>query len=499
LTVKFLAKFLLLSYKKYYYQRLCLSNLYYSDDENNKLVNLQLIDEIFGNNHELTMLRFIAVLALGGIIMLTGIGADSQGKIFPFEKEEFILDNGLKIIVIPTPTEGIISYYSVVRTGSRDEWEEGYSGFAHFFEHMMFRGTKKYPGHIYDSLIVSMGADANAYTTDDYTCYHITTTKDNLEKVIELESDRFQNLSYEEDPFKTESGAVYGEYRKGKTDPFFVAYEKLMETAFDKHTYKHTTIGFEKDIAAMPTMYDYSISFFKRYYRPENVVIMITGDVKRKQVEKWIKSYYGSWQKGYVMPNITPEPEQTAPREAQVKYPGKTLPILAVAYKSLRYQPDNLDFISSIIIGDLLFGETSEIYKKLVINEQVAQTLEPDFGENRDPNLNMIFLLIKKEKDVNYVRDEVFATIEKYKNTQIDDKKLNDLKKRLKYSYLMNLDTPGKVAGGLAREIAITGGIEAVDKYFATLDRVSVADVQTSLNKLFTAERRTTITLLGSK
>ena len=146
--------------------------------------------------------------------MFTSIGADSDGRIFPYPSKTFVLANGLKIYTIPTPTKGIVSYYSVVRTGSRDEWEEGHSGFAHFFEHMMFRGTKKYPGHIYDSLTISMGANANAYTTDDYTCYHLTTTAANLEKVIELESDRFQNLSYEEDPFKTESGAVYGEYRK---------------------------------------------------------------------------------------------------------------------------------------------------------------------------------------------------------------------------------------------------------------------------------------------
>ncbi|MFA6571295.1 MAG: pitrilysin family protein, partial [Bacteroidota bacterium] len=191
-----------------------------------------------------------------------------SGNVFPYEFKFETLDNGLKVYLIKVPSDGIVAYYTIVRTGSRDEYELGHSGFAHFFEHMMFRGTKKYPGSVYDSIVTTMGADANAYTTDDYTCYHLNFTKPDLEKVMELESDRFQNLFYEEAAFQTESGAVYGEYRKSKTNPFFLLEEKIAETAFDVHTYKHTTMGFEKDIAAMPTMYEYSRNFLKRYYRP---------------------------------------------------------------------------------------------------------------------------------------------------------------------------------------------------------------------------------------
>ena len=105
-------------------------------------------------------------------------------------------------------------------------------------------------------------------------------TAADLEQVLDLESDRFQNLAYAETAFQTEAGAVYGEYRKSRTDPEFTLYESLMATAFEKHTYGHTTLGFEKDIAAMPTMYDYSLNFFRRYYRPENTVLFIAGDVQ---------------------------------------------------------------------------------------------------------------------------------------------------------------------------------------------------------------------------
>ena len=197
--------------------------------------------------------------------LVLAMAAPASAKVFPYPYQTHTLDNGLKVYLIPMPSQGLCAYYSVGRTGSRDEGEPGHSGFAHFFEHMMFRGTEKYPAQAYDDLVTSMGADANAYTTDDYTCYHLAFSTPDLAKVIEIESDRFQHLSYAEPDFQTESGAVYGEYRKNKTQPFGVLEEKIKDTAYDVHTYKHTTIGFEKDIAAMPTMYDYSKGFFQRF------------------------------------------------------------------------------------------------------------------------------------------------------------------------------------------------------------------------------------------
>ena len=144
---------------------------------------------------------------------------------------------------------------------------------------MMFRGTKKYPGPVRERIVTGLGARANASTTDDFTMFHLTFAKEDLEKVIELESDRFQNLSYDESAFQTEAGAVYGEYRIGASQPWFALHEKLQDLAYDVHTYKHTTIGFEADVKAMPGAYEYSLAFYRRYYRPENVVLLVTGDV----------------------------------------------------------------------------------------------------------------------------------------------------------------------------------------------------------------------------
>jgi zinc protease len=397
------------------------------------------------------------------------------------------------------PSNGIVSYYSIVRTGSRDEYEPGHSGFAHFFEHMMFRGTKKFPGHVYDSVMISMGSNANAYTTDDYTCYHCNFMADDLERIMEIESDRFRNLSYGEQVFQTEAGAVYGEYLKTKTSPWFMVFEKISEVAFDKHTYEHTTMGFEADIIAMPGMYEYSKEFFKRYYRPENVVLMIVGDFDKKEVSKKVKKYYADWNAGYVGPKVQPEPEQTAERTAEITYPGKTLPIVAIGYKGAAFDPEDKSTAAAILFGNLAFGSNSDLYKKLYIKEQKVQVFAPEFEMNRDPFLWFVFAQIKKKDDIDYVKEQIYQTIEHYQNNPPDKAKLDALKDHMKYSFLMNLDSPGHVAGSLARMIAVTGSIESVNKYFETMSKVTPADIQKAAKKYFVPEKRTVVTLLGGK
>src|SRR5208337_2025139 len=162
-------------------------------------------------------------------------------------------------------------------------------------------------------------------------------------------------------------GAVYGEYRKGRTSPFEVLDEALRDRAFDVHTYKHTVIGFEKDVAAMPTMYDYSKSFFARFYRPENVVIVVAGDLDPAKTLAHITKAYGGWKPGYVAPKVEPEPTHNAERRIEVKYDGRTLPIVAVAWPGARFDAQGKDSADGTLLANLAFGETSEIYRQLVL------------------------------------------------------------------------------------------------------------------------------------
>ncbi|MFQ5767766.1 MAG: M16 family metallopeptidase, partial [Acidobacteriota bacterium] len=435
------------------------------------------------------------ILSLVGFMALNAAIQPAAAGVFPYQVERATLDNGLKVLLIPMPSEGLVSYWSVVRTGSRDEVEKGVTGFAHFFEHVMFRGSEKYPGPVYDSIVTSMGADANAFTTDDLTAFHLSITREDLPKVIEIESDRFQHLKYNEAQFKTESGAVYGEFRKGRTSPFFVLFEAVANAAFDRHTYKHTTIGFEEDIKKMPQQYDYSWSFFDRFYRPDNVVLMVVGDFHTEETLKLIKQAYGGWKSGYVAPDVPEEPEQTSQRRIVVPFHGKTLPILSLNFKGDRLKAGDRFMAAATLIEDLAFGETSPLYKKLVLKEQRVQFLEGDFGFNRDPGLWSIFTMVKDPADVRAVEGEIWTAIERLKRTPVDQARLDAVRSNLKNGFLSGLSTPGRVAGAMARLVAITGDVKVVDQLYDTYTQVTPEDIQNAARRYLKPEHCTVAVL----
>ena len=444
------------------------------------------------------LLALTAALA-GAPLIAAGAAGAAAPRVFPYAYEQHTLPNGLTVFLIPMQSPGVVAYYSVVRTGSRDEVEEGKSGFAHFFEHMMFRGTPKFPQAVYEGIVTKMGANTNAYTTDDHTAYHLKFTTADLPKVIEIEADRFQNLAYPKIVFQTEAGAVYGEYRKNIASPFSLLHERMQDLAYTTHTYKHTTIGFERDIKLMPTQFDYSLTFFKRFYRPENVVLVIAGDFAPKPTLALIERHYGGWARGYTAPAVTPEPPQKAERTAEVSYPGKTLPILAVAYKGDAFDPANKDYVAALLLDDLAFGETSELRKRLLLREQRVQLLAANIPMNRDQPLFTIYAMIKQPGDIDAVRDEIYQTLEQFKTTPVDAARLRDLKRRNKYSFLMGLDTPDAVAGALARFISLSGDIAVVDRLYAAADAVTAEDIMNAARKYFVPERRNVIVLKGGQ
>lgn len=445
------------------------------------------------------MVTVLIPLLIAAGLAVGRMHATSAEEILPFRFTEYRLENGLRVILIPRPGGGLMTYYSIVRTGSRDEVEEGTTGFAHFFEHMMFRGSKNFPAARYDSMITTMGANANAYTTDDYTAYHLSFASEDLETVVMLESDRFQFLAYDEEAFQTEAAAVYGEYRKGRSDPWESLSEALHRTAYDQHTYRHTTIGFEADIKTMPGLFEYSKEFYQRHYRPENTVLLLTGDFDPEEARSLIDTYYGSWPSGYVEPAIPAEPEQRQRRRVDVTYDGQTQPLLAVAWKGEALKPSSKRMAAGHMLGEWLFGEGSALYKKLVLKEQKVRHLAVDFGLNRDPGLWSVMASVKDKRDIRYVLSEIEKTVALSIQTAPAKEDLTRLKRRLRYSFLMELDTPDHIAANLARYAGITGGIDAVEQLFACYADVTATDLRDAASALLGKERSTIAVLTGRR
>ncbi len=440
-----------------------------------------------------------ATLLAGVTLSLAPVSRAAQESegIFPFDYELLELDNGFKAYLIPVNEPGRLAYVSMVRTGSRDEVEEGKSGFAHFFEHMMFRGTEKYP--YYDGITAEMGVDRNAFTSNDRTVYYLVGNSEYLEQIVDLESDRFQNLAYDEPGFRTEAGAVLGEYSQGAFSPFRWLDEKTRETAFDRHTYRHTTIGFEDDVRAMPDGYEYSKSFYGRFYRPENVILVIAGDFDVDQAKELIHQYYGDWETGYVPPAIEPEPVQTAARDRTVYYPGRTLPIVSVNYKSPAWDAMDKMAVATEVLGRVAFGSNSDIYRKLVIDEQRLQFMNAGFGLQRDPSLVDVTAMVKDPNDIEPIKDEIRATVERFQDELVDEKRLKDTKSNMKYRYLMGLETGQQVAFSLMTTIINTGTLDAIEDYYATLASLTAEDIREAARQVLNESGRTTITMLQAE
>ncbi len=439
-------------------------------------------------------------LLLCGLLAMASLAEAAEtsaasGDVFPFKVHKTTLDNGLRVLAIPYDSPGTVAYYVVVRTGSRDEVEPGHSGFAHFFEHMMFRGTEKYSQDAYNDIVKRIGADSNAFTSDDQTVYHIVGPASALETMMDIESDRFKNLKYDEDGFRTESLAVLGEYNKSVSNPVQPMFEKLRDLAYEKHTYKHTTIGFVADIKAMPGYYDYSLKFFNRFYRPENATLLVVGDVQPQEVFDLAKKHFGDWKKGYKPADIPVEPPQKEQKKAQIDWPNPTRPYLMLGYHIPAISTTSADSAALDLIEQLLFSDSAPLYQELVVKSQWVDFIQGSPSLSRDPSLFMVLARVKSDDLVPKVKETIDRFVKQLQTEPVDAKRVERIKEHLRYSFALGLDTPGDVAGQAAQAIALVGEVEAINQRFAQYQKVTPADIQRIARETFRTQNETIVTL----
>ena len=447
--------------------------------------------------HSSPFVRKLSALA-AVLIVSTGAAAADQ-PLFPYKIEKAVLDNGLTVLTVRCDTPGVLSYYTIVRTGSRNEVEPGLSGFAHFFEHMMFRGTPRNSNEQYNAKMKAMGADSNAFTTDDWTAYHTTASADALPTIIELEADRFQNLSYDEPAFQKEARAVLGEYNKIASSPLMLLDETMQDTAFDKHTYKHTTIGFLKDIVDMPNQYDYSRKFFDRWYRPDNCIVLVVGDVRHNQVVELARRHYSGWQRGTAQVEIPVEPPQTAERRKDLEWKGVTQPYLYLGYHVPGFDAASRDIAALDVLGEAIFSPVSPLYRKLVLEEARVETIAAGAQFHRDPTLFTIMARLRDPADLAAVEQEIYAALAAAAKQPIDARQLADIKSHMRYAFASSLDSTNAIARALGSFLELTGDPSSLDRMYATYEQVTPEDVQRVAAKYFSPENRTVVTLLSEK
>lgn len=432
----------------------------------------------------MSALVFAGALA-GDAASAAAQSAPASSDILPFKATERTLSNGLKVIIVPTGFPNIVSLQIPVQTGSRNEVEPGKSGFAHFFEHIMFRGTKTQTQEDMSRTLTKAGARENAYTTDDFTNYYITFAKEDLETMLALQADRFQNLQYAEPEFKTESRAVLGEYNKNSANPTSKLFEAIREASFSKHTYSHTTMGFIKDIEDMPNQYEYSKEFFKRWYRPEYTTIIVAGDVNADEVLPMIEKHWGKWEKGSFTAVIPQEPDGTGAKYKHVTWTSPTLPYLAVAFRNPAFSETDKDNAALDFVSTLWFGPTSDIYKKLVQREQKVDGFSAGNSSNADPELFTIFARVKKPEDMTYVRDEILKTVAQAKATLVSAEQLAETKSNARYSFVRSLDNTDRIASTLARFVRYNRSFNTINKAYQLYDALTPEDLRRAAQTYF--------------
>ena len=434
-------------------------------------------------------------LAMMICVPVMAVAQQKSRKIFPYNYTIDDLPNGLRLVTVPTDYPNLVALYIVVQAGSRNEIEPGKSGFAHFFEHMMFRGSENYTADQREAIFKRAGAETNAYTSDDRTVYHATFSKDDLDEIMKMEADRFIRLKYELPQFQTEALAVKGEYDKNSANPFSKLYEVLRETSFKTHTYSHTTMGYLKDIQDMPNQFEYSQEFFKRFYRPEYTTIVLVGDITRERALDLTKRYFGEWKRGSYTAKIPAEPKQSEARSANIDWPSPTLPIVAVAFRGPAYSDVDKDKLALDLLAQVAFGENSDLYQKLVLKEQKVDVLGPDFSNQMDPELFVVYARIKDPKDVDYVRDQIVSTFKRFTTEPIPAAKLDATRSRLRYSFAMAMDSSNAIASTLAPFVSLRRSPETIDKLAALMDTITPQDVRDMAAKYFRDESRTIVTL----
>jgi zinc protease len=444
-------------------------------------------------------LRLAAIIAFA---LCLGLGfaaaASEKSGVFPYPAKVETLENGLKIVSVPLLRPNIIAYCTIVRTGSRNEIEPGRSGFARLFEHMMSKGTKQVPEAAYDEFLMRLGAATDASAADDFTRYDVVFAgRENLEKVVRTEADRFINPAYTEDMLKTEAPVIEGEYYAGASNPDRLLIETLRDTAFERHSYKHTPLGTLKDIRNLPSSYQYSLLYKKRFYAPDNTILLVVGDVDPAPLAALVRKYYGAWETSNYDLRTPVEPPQAEARRAHLDGPAGMLARIAVGYHGPTFSDTVADKAALDMLADLSFAPYSPLYQKLVVRDRTCRSLAADFPDTRDPSLLVIGAAVNRDADLPAVEAEILKEIERAKAEPAPAPRLADAKARRKYALARALETTEGIARTLAFYLNLTGDPGTVNRLFDLYDRVAPRDLQDAARRYFKPSNSTTVILAG--
>ncbi|TMJ41619.1 MAG: insulinase family protein [Alphaproteobacteria bacterium] len=327
--------------------------------------------------------------------------------------ETFTLANGLQVVVIPDHRAPVVTHMVWYRVGSADE-PQGKSGIAHFLEHLMFKGTNKYPPGAFSRIIRQNGGEENAFTTKDYTAFFQRIAKDRLGLVMDLEADRMQNLVLKDENVLPELKVVEEERReRTDNDPASLLGEQIDAMLYLAHPYHKPVIGWMAEINKL-TRQD-AIAFYKAHYTPANAVLIVAGDVTLDEVKKLAEEHYGKLTNTFDVATRTrtEEPEPLAPRRVTLTDARAASPVIQRTYLTVSYataqkgEAEALDVLAELLGG----GATSRLYRKLVVEKRLASSAGAWYsGDGLDSGTFGVYAALEEIKANGITADELART-----------------------------------------------------------------------------------------
>ncbi len=399
------------------------------------------------------------------------------------------LSNGLKVILLENPKSPMATFQVWYRVGSRNE-QWGKTGITHLIEHMMFKGTEKVSGKEFTRIVQENGGNFNAFTSYDFTAYFEELSAERLQILLELESDRMQNLQFRDEEFRTERMVVMEERRMRMEDnPQAQLLEQLMAAAFTTQPYHWPIIGWMDDLARIAI--DDLREYHKTYYSPNNAFIVAVGDFKKEELLSAIEKAFGSIPKGLSPPRYSyKDPPQLGERRILVQRESQS-PYAAMAFHVPNLKdPDSyvLDVIATVLSG----GKSSRLYERLVRKEQLALSADAQNSlVSVDPSLFYITAeLLPGKEDFAAVERIIDEELERLRKEPVADRELQKAKNQLESAFIFQQDSLFVQAMVLA-QYETAHHWKAVDDYIPAIRNVSAQDIQRVARKFLTSSNRT--------
>ena len=438
--------------------------------------------------------RSAAVLVALTVLLAVDPAVNAAVRPPKFDYTMTTLPNGLQVVFLEDHSTPIVHAEIWYHVGSKNE-RPGRTGFAHLFEHMMFKGSKNVEPEGHPSLISSVGGQSNAYTNEDATVFWQTFPAQYLPLVLWLEADRMASLRIDEKVFQTEREVVKEERRmRVENQPYGRLNEIVYDQAFTVHPYKHPTIGSMKDLeaASIEDVRD----FFRTYYVPNNATLVLVGDFDTREATSMVQQYLGRVPKSSkpVPRDIPKEPPQTKERRVQLEE-AWPLPAVVVAHHiTFDGHPDSYPLhIASKVLSD---GESSRIYRKLVYEKQLALAAFGGGNIIEDPNLFFAVAIVQPGQRPEDAVEALIAELDRLRNEPISDAELQQAKNQFARDYILGRESNKDKATHLGHAVVIHDEIKTADGEFDIFMNTTAADVQRVAQTYFKPENRLVLTIM---